>query len=259
VTRLRLIRHQFRYDALTFVREPQALFFTAFLPLMFLVLIVGVFGTQSVPIGPHRSVAGATYFVPSILGLAVISSTAVNLAISLATVRERGTLKRLRATPLPPSAFLIARVVTQVITVTAISALVILFGRIFYDVSVPASAWPPLLVTLFVAIACFCSVGFMMTVFMRSEAAAPAIANAIILPLQFMSGIFFPRGSIPPWMRSIASVFPIKHLVDALFIVFDPRHVGSRLSGADLLVMAVWGVVSLLVAARYFRWVPSNR
>ncbi|HVV35707.1 MAG TPA: ABC transporter permease [Acidimicrobiales bacterium] len=257
--RLGLVAHQFRYDYRSYVREPTAVFFTAFLPLMFLVLIVGVFGNQAQPIGGGRRVSGATYYVPSIMALAVVSATAVNLAVSVATARERGTLKRLRATPLPPWVFLAARVVTQVITVTLIAGTVLLLGRVAYNVHLPPSAWPALLVTLAVGIACFCCVGFLMTLVIASEQAAAAVANALTLPLNFISGVFFPRGTIPQWMTHIAELFPIKHLVDALFTVFDPGNHGSRLAGRDLLVLTAWGVVSLVISARRFRWVPSNR
>ena len=255
----RLVLHQFKYDIRTYIREPTAVFFTGLLPLMFLVLFVGVFGNQDIPVGHGRHVPGSTYFVPSILGLAIISATAVNLAISVSVARERGTLKRLRATPLPPWVFFAARVITQVIVVTVIAAIVILFGRVAYNVALPASAWPALLVTLAVGIASFCCVGFAMTLLIRSEDAAPAVANAITLPLNFMSGVFFPRGSIPHWMNQLASVFPVKHLVDALFAAFDPTTTGSRFSGTDLLILGAWGVGSLIVAARFFRWTPNNR
>jgi ABC-2 type transport system permease protein len=229
------------------------------MPLMFLVLFVGVFGNADIPVGHNHFVHGATYYVPSILALAIISATAVNLAISLASARERGTLKRLRATPLPPSSYVIARVLTQIITVTIIATIVIGFGHFAYNVSLPAAAWPSLLMTLAVGITSFCSVGFLLTLLIRSEQAAPAVTNAVILPLQFMSGVFFPRGSIPVWMRDIASIFPIKHLVDAIFTVFDPTSHGSRLAAGDLGVLALWGVGSLIVAARFFRWTPTNR
>ena len=256
---LRLVAHQFKYDARTYVRAPEALFFTAFLPLMFLVLFVGVFGNEDVPIGNGQHIAGATYFVPAILALTVVSSTAVNLGISIAVFRERGTLKRLRATPLPPAAFLAARVVTQVVSVSVISAIVIVFGQVVYNVSVPASAWPSLLVALVVGIASFCCVGFLLTLILRTEQSAPAVTNAIVLPLQFMSGVFFPRGSIPVWMRDIARIFPIEHLVDLFFDIFDPNHTGSRLSSTHLLVLGAWAIGSLIVAARFFRWTPTNR
>jgi len=259
VKRLRLVAHQFPYDFKSYVREPTALFFTAFMPLMFLVLFVGVFGNQRQPIGGGQYVRGATYYIPSILALAVISATAVNLSISIALARERGTLKRLRSTPLPPSVYLIARVVTQIVTITAIAALIIGFGRVAYNVRLPSSAWPALLVTLAVGITAFCAVGFLLTLLIKSEQSGGAAVNAVILPLQFMSGIFFPRGAIPKWMLHLADFFPIKHLVDAMLIVFDPRHVGSRFAGHDLLVLGAWGAGSIVVAARRFRWTPTNR
>lgn len=259
MNRVRLAFHQFKYDIREYNREPIAIFFSAFLPVMFLVLFVSVFGNERIPLGGGRFVSGATYFVPSILALGVISATATNLSISVSVARERGILKRLLATPLPPSTFLVGRVMTQLVTVTGIAALTITIGRVAYNVWLPPAAWPALLLTLVVGIFCFCCVGFLMTLLIKSEASAPAVANAFVLPLQFISGVFFPRGTIPPWMRNVAGYFPIRHLVDAILTVFDPRGAGSRVAGGDLLVMLVWGLASLVVAARFFRWAPTTR
>ena len=81
-----LVLHQFRYDQKIFWRNPAAVFFTALLPLIFLFILASVFENDEIY---GLDVKGATYYVPAILTLAVISATTVKLAINL-TGRARG-------------------------------------------------------------------------------------------------------------------------------------------------------------------------
>ena len=98
--------HQAGYDLRAFWRDPTATFFTLVLPVIFLILFVAIFGHRTLESGIETS----TYYVPGIVALAVVSATFVNVAISLTEQRERGVLKRVRGTPLPPWIFIAGRV-----------------------------------------------------------------------------------------------------------------------------------------------------
>jgi len=101
-----VLLHQFRFDQKVFWRNPAAVFFTALLPLIFLFMLATVFKNSEIS---GLDVKGATYYVPAILTLAVISATTVKLATNLPAEREAGQLKRVRGTPLPPAAFVAGR------------------------------------------------------------------------------------------------------------------------------------------------------
>jgi hypothetical protein len=75
-----LLWHQYRYDQKEFWREPASVFFTVALPLIFLFIFVSIFGNEPTEVDGH-TVSGATYYVPGILALAIVSATIVNLAI----------------------------------------------------------------------------------------------------------------------------------------------------------------------------------
>jgi ABC-2 type transport system permease protein len=96
-----VVLHQFRFDQKIFWRNPAAVFFTALLPLLFLFLLATIFKNTHIS---DVDVKGATYYVPAILTLAVVSATTVKLATNLPAEREAGQLKRVRGTPLPPAA-----------------------------------------------------------------------------------------------------------------------------------------------------------
>ena len=251
----RLVLHQFRYDQRTFWREPAAVFFTVALPILFLFIFVSIFGNESTEVG-GQEIKGSTYYVPGILALAIISATLVNLAITLTGLRERGTLKRVRSTPLPPWVFMAGRVLTALVVSVIMVVLVTLLGRVVYDVSVPTGTLPGLALTVLVGTAAFCCLGFALTAVIPSENAAPAVTNAVVLPLYFFSGIFIPNEEIPSGMQLVGDVFPVKHLFEGLLTAFNPLTEGNGIEGAHLLVLAAWGVAGLLVATRTFRWSP---
>lgn len=253
----RLVLHQFRYDQKTFWRQPESVFFTVVLPIIFLFIFVSIFGNDDAEIGAGRTVKGSTYYLPAIVALGIISATFFNLSISLAVQRERGTLKRVRSTPLPPWVFMAAKIATATVVSLLLVVTVILLGRVLYGVSVPTHTLPGLVLTVLIATAAFCALGFALTSFIPSEGAAPAVVNAITLPLYFFSGVFIP--DVPGWMESVAAVFPVKHVFDALLTAFDPATTGSGIVWGNLSVLAAWGLLGVAVALRWFRWAPKAR
>ncbi len=251
---LGLVLHQSRFEIRTFVRDPAATFFTLALPVVFLVLFSTIFGGQTLDSG----VESTTYFVPGIVALAVVSATFVNLAITLTQQRENGILKRVRGTPLPPWVFIAGRVVTAVAVGLAMAGLLVVIGRVVYGVAVPGAAIVGFVLTLAVGSATFSAIGIAITALIPTETAAPAVANAISLPLFFISGIFVPAENIPGWLLSIADVFPLKPFADALFVAFDPATSGLGFSFGDLAVVVAWGLAAVALAARTFGWVPRR-
>lgn len=249
--------HQYRYDQRQFWREPASVFFTAILPLIFLVLFVAIFGNDTTRVEGHQ-IKTSTYYLPAILALAIVNSTFINLTIWVTIARDRGQLKRLRATPVPPWAVVAGRALSALAVAAVMTVLVCGAGVIFYGVSLPDNALPGALLTLVVGVLAFAALGFAAAALVPSENAAPPIANAICLPLEFISGIFVPADQIPRWMSDVAGVFPVKPAFAALLHAFDPHTTGAGIQWGHLAVLAVWGVAGTAVALRFFRWSPKR-
>jgi ABC-2 type transport system permease protein len=255
MTAARLAVHQFRFDQKVFWRNPASVFFTVLLPLIFLFIFATIFGNDEIE---ERGVKTTTYYVPAIVALAVISATMQSLAINLTRDRERGLLKRVRGTPLPPGTFVAGRVGNSLVVSVLMVVLVSVIGRLVYDVSIPDSRLPAVLVTLAVGAFTFCCLGFALTAAIPSEDAAPPISNAVVLPLYFISGIFIPDSEIPQGVLDFADLFPIRHFFEAFFTAWDPNTVGAGFEWGDLAVVAGWGIAGLLVALFAFRWEPRR-
>ena len=253
-----LLVHQYRYDQRQFWREPASVFFTVILPLIFLVLFVAIFGDGNIETSTGELIDGATYYVPSILALALLNATFVNLAIWLTIERERGHLKRVRATPVPAWAVIGGRGLTSVVIAAIMVAIVCAAGALLYGVELPTTTLPAFLVAVVLGTLSLAALGFAIAGVIPSENAAPPVANAIVLPLEFISGIFVPTENIPGWMNAIASVFPVKPLFDSILKAFDPTTTGAGFAWGDLAVLAAWGIAGLLLALRTFRWSPTR-
>lgn len=245
-----------RSDLKVFVRNPAALFFTAILPVVFLILFVSIFGNQR---SQEFGVKVATLQVPAFIALAVVSASFVGLAMGLTSVREDGILKRVRATPVAPWIVFAGRIGTAIVSATIVTAILVAIGALAFGVTVPTHTLPGLILTLAVGAATFCGLAIAYTRLIPSEEAAPAMTNAVVLPLYFISGVFVPPDQLPRELRQVADVLPVKPFVDALFEAFDPHTTGAGIAGGDLVIVAAWGALGLLLAVRFFVWTPRHQ
>ncbi len=252
--KLAMIQHQLRFDLLIFRRNPAGTFFTVVLPLIFLVIFTSIFGNNTLDNGAKV----ATLYVPGILTLAIVSATAVNAAITMTARRERGVLKRVRGTPVPPWIFVLSQALAGFVIAMVMTVIITLVGRILYGVELQLETLPSLLISLLLGAMGFSAIGLALTTVIASEDAAPAVTNAIFLPLYFVSGVFIPDSEVPDWVGTAGNLFPVSHLNQALQESFDPFAEGAAWPLNHWLVIAAWGVVGAVITLKTFRWTPNR-
>jgi ABC-2 type transport system permease protein len=252
-----VVLRQIRFENRAFWRNPPSAFFTFAFPLMFLVIFNLLFGNEEIRI-PGGRASTSTFYVPAIAALSVVSACYTNIAIGVCFTRDAGVLKRVRGTPLPAASYLSARIVQVTLVALLNVAIVTAVGALFYSVDVPTNTLVAFVVTLIVGAASFCSLGMAMTAAIPNADAAPAVVNASILPLLFISDIFIPLDEAPGWLRFAGDLFPIKHFSEALQTAFNPFETGAGFEWTDLAVIAAWGVAGLILALRFFSWEPRR-
>lgn len=251
-----LLARQIGYNLRSWIRNPPVLFFGLLLPVLFLLIFATIFGNATVD--SRGGIKQSTYYVPGLIALGITSTTFVNLAISLTVLRENRVLKRLRGTPLPPWLFFAARMAASMVFAFLLTAVLVALGALLYGVDVPGSTLPGVIAAVALGSMAFCALGIAFSAVIPNEDAAPPIVNAVVLPLYFISGLFFPVDNAPQWLQDVAGFFPIRHLAEALLTAFDPRTTGAGFEGKDLLIVAIWGVAGVLLALRFFRWTPKG-
>ncbi len=234
---------QYRLERKMFWRNPSAAFFNFLLPLLFLALFGAIFAGED---------ANLQVIVPGIAGMAVMSTTFSALAMNITYLRESGVLKRIRATPLPTSAYL-AGIAGNAITNTAVQVgLITIAGSVVFGLDWPAD-WMALVVFVVLGVVCFASLGVALSHVIPNFDSAPAYVNAVFLPVIFISGVFYDAEDAPEFLRGIAEALPLKHLIDGLSgAMVTGEGLGDNL--AALGVLALWTAVGLVLAVRGFSW-----
>jgi ABC-2 type transport system permease protein len=249
-----LVWHQFRYQNKVFWRTPIAAFFTIVFPIMLLVLFTAIFGNEEIE---GLGITTAQYFTPGLAVFAAVSATYTNLAIGTAMARDNGILKRIRGTPIPPWAYTAGRVASSVYLAFLAMALMMAAGVVFYGVEIIARTLPAALLTFVVGVGCFAALGMLVAAISPNGDATPAITNATLLPVAFISNIFFPIENPPRWMEIAGNFFPLKAFAEAFRDCFDPTLTGPQFHWPQIGYLLLWGVVAALLAVRFFRWEPS--
>ncbi len=253
---LALALRQVRYTNKAFWRNPASAFFTFAFPLMFLVIFTALFGNDTVGVFGER-ISTSTFYVSAIAAFSIITATYTNLAISVVFQRDAGILKRTRGTPLPGWAYLYGRIVHAILVAALLVVIVAAFGAAFYHAKLPSRTLPAFLVTIAVGAASFSALGLALTGLIPNAEAAPAVVQAIILPLLFLSDIFIPIQDPNAWYVKLAKVFPVYHFSQAMKAAyFSPTGNGFRWK--DLVVIGIWGVAGVIAAARLFTWEPRR-
>lgn len=250
---LALTVRQVGYNNRAFWRNPASAFFTFAFPLMFLVIFTSLLGSGTIHLG-SRTIKESTYYVAAMASFAVITACYTNIAMTITFQRDQGVLKRLNGTPLPATVYFVARVLHALFVAVLLVVITAAFGAAAYHADVPSGlTLLRFAIMLLVGAGSFCALGFAVTSFIPNADAAPAIVNATILPLLFLSGIFIPFGNnVAAWIRWIAKVFPVWHFARGMQAGF----LGTSFDWTDVIVVAVWGVAGLLLAVRRFSWEP---
>jgi ABC-2 type transport system permease protein len=241
-----LALRQIGYENRAFWRNPPAAFFTFAFPLLFMVIFNVLFGEGA-----------AQFFTPAIIVFSVVTATFTNLAMNITFARDYGVLKRIRGTPLPAWAYLAGRIGHAIAVTFLLVAIVAAFGAILYDVPVPWDAIAVLLLVLAVAAASFSALGLAVAGIMPNADAAPAIVNAIVLPVLFISNVFIQMDNAPDWLNTISYVLPVRHFADAVLDLYRLGS-GAGVPWDHIGAIAAWGVLGVLVALRFFSWEPRR-
>ena len=245
-----MVAEVIRSQVLTLLRSPIYSMFSLALPVIFWLF----FGLPNA----HASiggVSGGAYLLASFGAYAVANVMLFTFGISIAMERGRKQDLLLRATPLPPWVYVLARVVAA--AAFALAALVVLsvFAVVTGGVRLSADQWVGLLWELLVGSVPLLALG-MAIGYLVSPNAAPAVVNLIGLPMYFASGIFVPVSQLPNFIQTIAPYLPTYRYGQlawgAIGAPADP-------ASTDLLWLAGYTIVFLAITLRAYRVEESRK
>jgi ABC-2 type transport system permease protein len=243
---LRLAVRQVGYENRAFWRNPAAAFFTFAFPLLFMAIFNVLFGERA-----------AGFFTPAIIVFGVVTATYTNLAMMVTIARDAGVLKRIRGTPLPAWVYLGGKIGHSVAIAFLLVIIVAAFGTLAYGVDVPWGALPAMLLVLVVAAATFSALGLAVSGLIPNADAAPAVVNATILPVLFISNVFVQMEAAPRWLDTVSHLLPVRHFADAMMELYA-SGAAAGVPWMEVGVIALWGVIGVVGALRFFSWEPRR-
>lgn len=192
------------------------------------------------------------WFLPGILGMNMMFSCLFGVGFVIVRYRKNGFLKRLKATPLGAIHFLFAQLVSRLLLIMVITTVVYAGCNLFIGFNMQGSYWELLLVATQGAV-CMIAIGLLIAARTASEEFAGGILNAVTWPMMLLSGAWFSLEGTHSWVRNLAQIFPLTHVIDATRAIMNE---GATLSQVmpHVWMLAITSIVFLAVGAFIFKW-----
>ena len=252
---LLLAAGQVRYQVLLLLRSPIGTFTTLVVPPMLLIALNVV--TPETSLRALHGVAYASFLTPAMATFALLNGCYVNVITSVVIAREGGVLKRFHGTPLPLWAYAVGRLASA--AVICVASLVVVFGigAIFMHVHLNPNRLAALAGVAGLGVATFTTLGLAMSSFIPRPDSALPVAYGTLLPVAFISDVFFPTTSGPQWLQHVSADLPVSPIANSAERIFASHPDSWPMSGHELVVVLAWIAGSTFVTALTFRWQPS--
>jgi ABC transporter DrrB family efflux protein len=192
------------------------------------------------------------FLVPGLIGLGLMSTGLWGIGFTLAEMRTRKLLKRLTATPMRRSDFLLSFLLVRAILLPFELAPLLLFSRFVFDVGVRGSL-VTLLATALVGGLTFAVMGLLLACRADSPQVVSGLINVVSFPMYLCSGVFFSSSRFPEALLPVIRYLPLTALNDALRSTMIDGSTLVDVSG-KIVVVAAWGLASFVLAVRFFKW-----
>jgi ABC-type multidrug transport system permease subunit len=174
------------------------------------------------------------------------------MGFTIANARMKKLLKRLVATPMRKTDYLLAQFLSRLIWLVIEVTVLVAFGWVVFGVRVNGSL-------LLLAVLCivggfaFSGVGLLTASRAKTIEAVSGLMNLIMMPMWLCSGVFFSYERFPDSVKPIIRLLPLTLLNDALRAVINDAA-GLQQIAPQLGILAIWGVVTFLIGLKVFRW-----
>jgi ABC-2 type transport system permease protein len=231
-----------------FFREPVTMIFTFGLPMLFLPVLGTVFGN----VGHselYREVSAMSFYTPAYVALVIASIGLIQLPVHLSSYKERGVLRRFRASSISPQTILFSQVAVSLLIAIVGSGLVILMGVLFYKVALPVD-WIGVIGAFLIGLLCFVAIGVLLGSILPNPGAAQGLGLILYLVMMLVGGAGVPVQYLGRPLRIVAYLTPYRHVVT---LIQNP-WLGFQWNNAELIIVAAILVGAALLSFRLFRW-----
>jgi ABC-2 type transport system permease protein len=246
---LKTLLGQVALETRLFLRRKDDLFWTVAFPMFFIVLYGLIYGDTT---WQNYGIRAIDYTLPGIMVMALMVTGIIATASGFAEDREKGLYRRLALTPLKRQTLMAGQILHRYFVIVVQTLLLLTVGVLAFGIKINGNyLWFWLIITL--GAICFLSIGFALTILIRSAKSATPICMTVYFLLMFLGGLFFPVNIMPDFLKAIANILPATNLNDAMrMIIIQGATIGDVWK--QLLIVVGWTAGCLVLAIKYFRW-----
>ncbi|MFH1161611.1 MAG: ABC transporter permease [bacterium] len=207
--------------------------------------------TEVVPL----TVTGTRYIdflIPGMIAMGVMFSCLWGLGYGIIETRSKKLLRRMVATPMKKSNYLISLITVRVVMNVVEAVLLFLFAWLAFGNTIQGSL-TALLVLFFAGNIAFSGIGIFLACHTSKTEIANAFINLVTMPMMVLSGIFFSYHNFPDWAITIIKPLPLTMYADGIRSIFI-EGAGFAETAVPSLIMTGTGIVFFMVGLRLFKW-----
>jgi ABC-2 type transport system permease protein len=192
------------------------------------------------------------FLIPGLLGMNLMNSGMWGIGFALVDMRQRKLLKRFVGTPMRRGDFLLALLSSRLVLMLIEIGLLLTLGVVVFHMKVMGSLFSIVLLGSAGAVA-FGGIGLLTASRAQKIESVSGLMNLVMMPMWIFSGVFFSYERFPAVIQPLIKALPLTALNDALRAsILEGRPPSHQ--WPQLLVLALWGGISFVLAVRWFRW-----
>jgi len=201
------------------------------------------------------TVSGSRYIdflIPGLIAMGIMMSCMWGISYGIIEKRQQKLLRRMVATPMKKSFFLISLISVRVLMNFIESALLFIFAALVFDISIQGDVFALLLIFIAGNI-CFAGIAIFFSSHTARTETGNGLVNAVVMPMMILSGVFFSYQNFPDWAISIIKVLPLTLLADSMRGICI-EGAGFQQAIFPILILSASGSIFFLAGLKIFKW-----
>lgn len=190
------------------------------------------------------------FFAPGIIGMSVMATSLFGTVGINTELRQKGILRKLATTPITRSEWLMSNILYQLVMAFFSTVSILFFGIVLFGLQPHINIFLPIFVLL--TVFSFSGVGMLITRFVKEAQSAEAAANAVMFPMMFLAGTFFPLETMPEFLQYIARVLPLYYVNEGLRDAMIDLNFASAL--VNMAVIGIFGLIVFIIGVFVTSW-----
>src|SRR3990170_5997257 len=232
-----------------FLRNPTGAFFTIIFPLMLVLVFGSIYSNEA-----NHDFGGygiVDVYVPSFTGMIVAIAALTILNTEIATAREKGVLRRLKATPLRPITIMTSKLIMVFMVTSLGMVIMIVAGKLAFGLRFNGNPLE-VIVAFVLSSFSFFAFGLVIASLMPNVRAAESVGFILLFLMLFLSGVFVPFEVVPDTVQQVAQVLPMTHVTTLMRGLWIGQSLAEHLK--EIVVLLGILVAGVIISAKIFRW-----